>query len=103
MSLQRKYEDEIEKQQDLRVEEQVKHRQEKEKLSFEIDFFKKELEQNMRNKEFAKSHGKRQGMPGYPGLGININPLMDNFMDQNKPIETPKGRNDDTYGGVGKP
>ena len=43
-TLQRKYEEELEKKSELRVEEQAKHKQVQEKLQFEIDFLKRELE-----------------------------------------------------------
>lgn len=50
-TLQRKYEEELEKKSELRVEEQAKHKQAQEKLQFEIDFLKRELEQQMRGRE----------------------------------------------------
>ena len=43
-TLQHKYEEELEKKNDLRVEEQAKHKAVQDKLSFEIEFLKKELE-----------------------------------------------------------
>lgn len=44
-TLQHKYEDELEKRNDLRVEDQAKFKQLQEKMEFEIEFLKKELEQ----------------------------------------------------------
>ena len=44
-TLQHKYEDELEKKNDLRVEDQAKFKQLQEKMEFEIEFLKKELEQ----------------------------------------------------------
>ena len=46
--MQRKYENEVEKQQELRVEEQVHHKKAIDKLQFELDFYRKELETHMR-------------------------------------------------------
>ena len=42
--MQGKYEEEVEKQQELRVDEQVHHKKAIEKIQFELDFYRKELE-----------------------------------------------------------
>ena len=43
-ALQRKYEEELEKRADMRAEDQARSKQQEEKLQFEIDFLKRELE-----------------------------------------------------------
>lgn len=72
-SLQRKYEEELEKKSDLRAEEQAKSKQMQEKLQFEIDFLKKELEQQMRSREMQHHYQQQRNIQtvGAPPTMVN--------------------------------
>ena len=83
-SLQRKYEDELEKKADLRIEEQAKHKQVQEKLQFEIDFLKKELEQQMRGREMQYQYQQRRNISNPTATA----PMVNNFTMGNNPAES---------------
>ena len=55
VQLSQRYEAEIEKQHHLRDEDRGRLKQMESKLNFEIDFYKKQLEDLMRQKEFQKT------------------------------------------------
>ena len=76
-TLQHKYEEELEKKADLRVEEQAKSKQLQEKLQFEIDFLKKELEQQMRGREMQYQYQQRRNIGSMGGIG---SPKVNNFI-----------------------
>lgn len=51
LNMQKHYEDELLKKEDQKVEIQAKHKQIADKLQFEIDFLKRELQGQMKSKE----------------------------------------------------